>query len=260
MPKIRESRYWEVLLERYPRSPSIALCRVPEVEYLAAVELKEPVLDHCCGDGYIAEVCFPGKRIAAGVDFSSPALALAKKRGNYSQLLLADAGEHIPAADGAFGTVFNNSGIEHIENLDGAIREIARVLRPGGQVHMNVLNTRYFDWWPRSRTSADDYRRYQPFHHALDEAGWSTILQKHGFGEVRFQNYFPPATAKVLADYDYRYSAFYFRKRLSPVVGLTVFAPTSILRNWWRRKLGELEWRAPSAGGAGFMITATRTN
>jgi SAM-dependent methyltransferase len=258
MPKVRESRYWETLLERYPRSPSIALCRVPEVEYLAALDLQEPVLDHCCGDAYIADVCFPGRKLDAGVDLSEPALAIARQRGKYARVLHADAGKHIPAADGSFGTIFNNSGIEHIDDLDGAIREIARVLRPGGTVHMNVLNSRYFDWWPHPRSTADDYRRYQPFHHALDEAGWTAVLQRHGLGSVRFRDYFPRPTAQVLADYDYRYSAFYFRRRLSPAVGLTVLAPQGLLRDRWRRLFGELEWQAQAGQGAGFMVSATR--
>lgn len=258
MPKVRDSRYWETLLERYPRSPSIALCRVPEVEYLAALDLREPVLDHCCGDGYIADVCFPGRKLDAGVDLSEPALAISRQRGKYGRVLHADAGKHIPAADGSFGTIFNNSGIEHIDDLDGAIREIARVLRPGGTVHMNVLNSRYFDWWPRPRQTADDYRRYQPFHHALDEAGWTGVLRRHGLGDVRFRDYFPRPTAEVVADYDYRYSAFYFRRRLSPAVGLTVIAPQGMLRDRWRRLFGDLEWQAPPGQGAGFMVSATR--
>jgi SAM-dependent methyltransferase len=258
MPKVRESRYWETLLDRYPRSPSIALCRVPEVEFLASLELKEPVLDHCCGDGYIAEVCFPGRILEAGVDFSEPALAISRQRGKYRNVVHADAGKHIPVPDASFGTVFNNSGIEHIDNLDGAIREISRVLKPGGTAHLNVLNSRYFDWWPHPPDTAADYRRYQPFHHALDEAGWSAALERHGLGQVRFRDYFPRPTAEVLADYDYRYSAFYFRRRLSPAVGLTVVAPPGMLRARWRQRFGDLEWMAAPGQGAGFMITATR--
>ena len=115
-----------------------------------------------------------------------------------------------------------------------------------------------FEWWPRGRDTAADYRRYQPFHHGLDEAGWCTVFARHGLHDVQFRNYFPRATAEVLADYDYRYSAFYFRRRLSPLVGLTVFAPTGILRNRWRRTFGELEWEAPPGKGAGFLISATR--
>jgi SAM-dependent methyltransferase len=259
MPKIQESRYWETLLAHYPRSPSIAMCRVPEVEYLASLRAEDPVLDHCCGDGYIADLCYPGTTLAAGVDLDEPALELARRRGKYRQLMHADAGKRIPAADATFAMVFNNSGIEHIDDLDGAIAEIARVLRPGGHVHLNVLNSRYFDWWPLEAASAADYRRYQPFRHAMDETGWSGVLGRHGFTDVRFRDYFPRATAEVLAGYDYRYSAFYFRRRFSVGVALTVAAPKGFLRARWRRLFGNLEWEAGPRSGAGFLVSAKRT-
>ena len=258
MPIVRDSRFWETLLARYPRSPSIALCRVPEVEYLSALSLQEPVLDHCCGDGYIAELCFPDTRIEAGVDLNESALEVARQRGKYRRVLHADAGKKIPLETASIGTIFNNSGIEHIDNLDGAIAEIARVVRPGGQVHFNVLNSRYFDWWPHGAETALDYRRYQPFHHALDEHGWTLKLESHGFGGVRFRDYFPRAAAEILADYDYRYSAFYFRRRMSPAVALSVIAPAGVLRSRWRRLFGDLEWQADPGQGAGFLVSATR--
>lgn len=258
MSKVRDSRFWEPLLERYPRSPSIALCRVPEVEYLSELQLQSPVVDHCCGDGYIASLCFPGVRLDAGVDFSGPALAIASGRGRYGRLVQADAGKHVPLESGSMATVINNSGMEHIENLDGAVREIARILRPGGRVHFNVLNSRYFDWWPHSAAARARYRAFQPFHHALDEAGWSRVLNAHGLLAVSFRDYFPRRTAEVLADYDYRYSAFYFRRRLSPLVALTTVAPARLLRDRWRRLFGDLDWTAPPGSGAGFMISAMR--
>ena len=258
MATVRESRFWEPLLEKYGRSPSIALCRVPEVEYLSQLRLEPPVLDHCCGDGYIAGLCFPGARIDVGADLSQAALDENMARGRHVKTLCADAGKRMPLDDASIGTVFNNSGIEHIENLEGAVAEIARVLRPGGQLHFNVLNSRYFEWWPHSPDALADYRRYQPFHHALDEAGWTAVLSRHGLTDVRFRNYFPRPTATVLADYDYRYSAFYARRRLSPAVGLTVVAPVETLRRRWRERFGGLEWEAAPGQGAGFLVSARR--
>ncbi len=260
MSKVCDSRFWEPLLERYPRSPSIALCRVPEVEYLAGLTLQRPIVDHCCGDGYIAGLCYPEMQVDSGVDFSAPALETARGRGNYSRLLEADAGRHVPLETGSVATLFNNSGMEHIANLDGAISEIARILRPGGSVHFNVLNSRYFDWWPHSAASSVQYRAFQPFHHALDETGWTRVLNRHGLEGVTFRDYFPRDTSRVLADFDYRYSAFYFRKRPSPAVALTTIAPAALLRQRWRRLFGDLEWTAPPGQGAGFMISAVRAD
>ena len=60
---LAQSRFFPDLVARYPRAPSIALCRVPELELLSAVTLQPPVLDHCCGDGWIAGQAFPGREI-----------------------------------------------------------------------------------------------------------------------------------------------------------------------------------------------------
>lgn len=50
------------------------------------------------------------------------------------RLLPGDAAE-LPLADESVDLVFSSSAFEHISNLGGALAEMARVLRPGGQVY-----------------------------------------------------------------------------------------------------------------------------
>jgi SAM-dependent methyltransferase len=257
--RIRDSAYWEPLLARYARSPSIALCRVPELELFSALELSGAVLDHCCGDGYIVAQAFPGRTLAAGVDLNEAALAAARQRGNYLRLERADAGSALPFASASFGTVLNNSGIEHIADLERAVAEVARVLEPGGRFHFNVLNSRYFDWWPNGAAAAADYRQFQPFHHALDERAWAEVLSGAGFSAVSFRDYFPRATAQRLAEYDYKFSAFYLRRRVRPDVLAATIVPVGLLRSRWRHTFGALQWEASAGEGAGFLVSATRS-
>lgn len=231
---------------------------MPELEYLASLRLEGSVLDHCCGDGYIAALAFPGRTLAAGVDLSAGALAQAHSRGNYHRLERADAGERLPFADASFDAVINNSGIEHIPDLERTMAEIARVLRPGGALHFNVLNSRFFDWWPHQPASARRYREFQPFHHALDESGWEAVLARHGFGQVRFRDYFPRPSSEVLADYDRRYSEFYILRRPRPGPAAARLAPRALLVKRWRRKFAPLAWEAAPRAGAGFLVSAVR--
>ena len=258
MKRVDSSRFFEGLLERYPRSPSIALCRIPELELLSELDPQGPVLDHCCGDGLIVQLAFPGRTLDAGVDLNPRAVAAARARGNYREVVEADAARGLPFADGSFGCVVNNSGIEHIPDLDAAVAHVARVLRPGGEFCFNVLNSRYFDWWPLAPATVERYRRFQPFLHALDEEGWRGILTRHGFADVRFTDYFPRETAQYLADYDYRYSAFYLTQRLSPGVVLSAVTPKFLLRRRWRERFGALPWDAAPGQGAGFMVRAKK--
>jgi SAM-dependent methyltransferase len=44
----------------------------------------------------------------------------------------------LPFADHSFATVFSNGVLEHVHDLRGGLREIARVLRPGGRLIFTV--------------------------------------------------------------------------------------------------------------------------
>lgn len=259
MTVLENSQFFPMLIRRYSRSPSVALCRVPELELLSRLALEEPVLDHCCGDGFVASTAFPGRVLDAGVDLDAAALETARRQGTYRQIVCADASKELPLDPESFGTVINNSGIEHIPDLEGALAQIARVLRPGGYFHFNVLNSRYFDWWPLAANTASEYRDFQPFPHALDEEGWTAALEPHGFADVGFQAYFPRSSATILADYDYRYSAFYCRRKPSAGVLFAQITPRTWLARRWRRLFGALAWDAMDRQGAGFMVTARKS-
>lgn len=258
MKSLRDSRYFEPLLKKYVRSPSIVLCRVPELELLSSIELRHPVLDHCCGDGFVSGMAFPDVVLDAGIDINRKQLDTAQDYGNYQEIQWADAGLEIPYPEKTFATVVNNSGIEHIPDLNSAIYEIARVLKPGGWVFINVLNSRYFERWPLPTKTANSYRKFQPFYHALNENGWRNILERHRMFEVTFVDYFNKDVSMMLAELDYRYSAFYFKKSFSMSVLMEVFLPTAILRKKWRSKLGSLTWSAEPGQGSGFMIAAKK--
>jgi SAM-dependent methyltransferase len=258
MSTLRESPHFEPLLKRYVRSPSIALCRVPEVELLSRVTLVHPVLDHCCGDGLIADMAFPGARMDAGVDISQRQLGMAKQRGNYRELHLADAGDRLPFPDESFFTVINNSGLEHILSLETAVAEISRVLKPGGRFYLNVLNSRYFERWPLSPETAERYRAFQPFYHAFDEKGWADILGRSHFGDMTFTDYLPEPTSRMLAELDYHYSACHFRKAFPISVLWERFLPRSRLIRKWRNLLESLVWDSAPGMGGGFLISASK--
>ena len=259
MNTMKESLYFEQLLKRYARSPSIALCRVPEVELLSRIIFLHPVLDHCCGDGLIAEMAFPGIIMDAGIDISNRQLDMAKKRGNYQELHWADAGDRLPFLDGSFASVINNSGLEHIQVLEKAMAEISRVLKPGGRLHVNVLNSRYFERWPLSPKTAEHYKAFQPFYHALDENGWADILRRSRFQNITFTDYFPESTSRILAALDYRYSACHFRKAFFISVLRERFLPQSRLIIKWRKLFESLVWDSLPGMGSGFLISATKT-
>lgn len=105
------------------------------------------VLDLCCGTGdliFALERAADSPRDGAaagarffGADFALPMLERAREKGNRSgsgaQLLAADA-LALPFGDARFDLVTSAFGFRNLANYDRGLGEIARVLRPGGEL------------------------------------------------------------------------------------------------------------------------------
>jgi len=251
-----QSRFFRPLARRYANVPSILLCRVPELEYAAALPLGPAALDHCCGDGAFAALGWPGEKFAAGCDLAAPSIAQARRGARHHRLDVCDAAQRLPYDDAAFDLVFNNSALEHIPDLDRTLAEVARVVRPGGRFAFNVLNRRYFDWWPADAPPAEGYRDWQPFIHALDLGEWTERLRVAGFRVCEVQGYFPEETARVLALLDSEFSGHFFGRLQSRLV--SEYQGSWWTRRRWRRQLAELPWRTAPDAGAGFFFVCER--
>lgn len=258
MPIIGSSRFFNPLVRRYSKAPSIILCRVPELELLSQIELIPPVMDHCCGDGFIASLAFPELKLDVGVDLSQRQLKSAKKARKYGLLARADAGCSLPFKDSSFRTIINNSGIEHIPNLKQAVSELSRILTRGGKIYFNVLNSRYFDRWPLNRQREVEYRQFQPFYHAFEENTWLKILRKFGFDNISFADYLSEGPSRLLAELDYRYSAHHFGKEFFITIALRKLVPKCFVEKKWRQAFENLTWEADEGNGSGFLISATK--
>lgn len=113
-------------------APHRALLRSIESRFMASVPLNHPVLDVGCGDGHFASVTFT-EPIDVGMDPWQRDLLECATLGSsvYKDLVLGSATE-MPFADESFQTVVSNSVLEHIPDVEMTVREIARVLKPGG--------------------------------------------------------------------------------------------------------------------------------
>jgi demethylmenaquinone methyltransferase/2-methoxy-6-polyprenyl-1,4-benzoquinol methylase len=103
--------------------------------------LKQPeaqVLDLCCGTGdmtlALARQAGALRTPIVGADFSHAMLQRAAKKvaARNIRLIEADALE-LPLADGRFDLVVSAFGFRNLANYDAGLREIWRVLRPGGE-------------------------------------------------------------------------------------------------------------------------------
>lgn len=97
------------------------------------------VLDLCCGT---CDMTLALERRAArdhlpiaGADFARPMLTLAARKveGRSIRLMEADALQ-LPFADGSFDLVVSAFGFRNLASYQAGLREILRVLKPGGEV------------------------------------------------------------------------------------------------------------------------------
>lgn len=81
-----------------------------------------------------------------GLDLSEPMLRIAQKRtaefGERSRLLIGDAMK-LPFADGSFDAAFCVGTLHHLADAGTGLRELARVVRPGGRVAALEPNWKY---------------------------------------------------------------------------------------------------------------------
>jgi demethylmenaquinone methyltransferase/2-methoxy-6-polyprenyl-1,4-benzoquinol methylase len=103
---------------------------------LAAAEVVWPgdrVLDACCGTGDLAVECERRGGRVVGLDFSEQMLARARKKSGAIEWVQGDA-LALPFEDGVFDAATVGFGVRNLADLEGGLRELARVLCPGGKL------------------------------------------------------------------------------------------------------------------------------
>jgi ubiquinone/menaquinone biosynthesis C-methylase UbiE len=108
------------------------------------------VLDVGCGQGIdLVEYVSAGAR-ATGIDLTPRHVELARDHleamGLTAAVVHGDA-ERLPFGDSSFDIVASNGVLHHTPDMPAALREIRRVLRPGGEARIAVYNRRSFHYW-----------------------------------------------------------------------------------------------------------------
>ena len=101
---------------------------------LAVAELGSVgrVLDVGCGDGQVARALAAAGCAVTGIDPTARNLEVARERGGGPEYV-EGAADDLPFPDAHFDAVVACLVFEHIDDVDAAIAEVARVLRPGGR-------------------------------------------------------------------------------------------------------------------------------
>jgi demethylmenaquinone methyltransferase/2-methoxy-6-polyprenyl-1,4-benzoquinol methylase len=105
------------------------------------VRSGDDVLDACCGTGDLAMAARnAGASHVVGVDFSERMLERARRKAPELEWVQSDVLE-LPFEDASFDAVVVGFGVRNVDDLEAAIRELRRVLRPGGRLGILEITT-----------------------------------------------------------------------------------------------------------------------
>jgi demethylmenaquinone methyltransferase/2-methoxy-6-polyprenyl-1,4-benzoquinol methylase len=98
------------------------------------VRTGDRVLDGCCGTGDLAVADkAAGAREVIGLDFSEEMLVRARRKAPELAWIRGDLLQ-LPFAPEEFDAATVGFGIRNVDDLDAGLRELRRVLKPGGRV------------------------------------------------------------------------------------------------------------------------------
>jgi demethylmenaquinone methyltransferase / 2-methoxy-6-polyprenyl-1,4-benzoquinol methylase len=106
----------------------------------AAVRPGDRVLDACCGTGDLALAAARAGGRVVGLDFSERMLERARRKSGAIEWLRGDLLE-LPFEDGSFDAATVGFGVRNVADLERALAELRRILRPGGRVGILEITT-----------------------------------------------------------------------------------------------------------------------
>lgn len=265
-------------LNAYWFAPPVALWRAIELRTVSRLHYDTPLLDLGCGDGLIGQLLFgPQNGTGIGLDPWLDQLRQAATLGVY-QHVDQGSGLALPYADRRFLTVFSNSVLEHIENVQPVIREIARVLRPEGRFIFTVPSDafrhlldgyvqRVAEGDPRGAEAyADTVDECLEHYHYLEPNEWKELLSRGGMRLLRAEYYLPREVEGLWDRMNRRYGIGRGRTAWKTLVSprLRHLGYQSILRQIVVRHFSE-RWRPyyrmdvrPGDKGGGLLVVALR--
>jgi ubiquinone/menaquinone biosynthesis C-methylase UbiE len=103
------------------------------------LSLGRDVLEVGCGTGLILKEIDPFAKSAVGIDISRGMLQQAQARGLN---VVEGSATDLPFDSESFDAVFSFKVLAHVQAIEQAMREVHRVLRPGGRAALEFYNKR----------------------------------------------------------------------------------------------------------------------
>jgi SAM-dependent methyltransferase len=172
--EVEQSHWWFIGRRRILAEFVERICR-------QVTDRRPRILDVGCGTG--ANLLMLSKYgDAEGVDVSEDALSFCRARGLDKVKL--GAGEELPYEDGAFDLVTALDVVEHMDDDLAGLKEMRRVLRPGGRVLLFVPTFMFL--WGLQDDISHHRRRYRlpELRRVLEQAGFE--VERSTYANITF--------------------------------------------------------------------------
>jgi len=123
----------------------------------------DAILEAGCGYGRITETLVTNEAEVVGIDISESMIAYCLKRftTNFKGLVVDIT--YTPFNDAAFDKVLCNGVLMHVEDPEGVVKELVRVLKPGGLLLIDGNNLfSPFNWYEQAMSKWWELRGYEP--------------------------------------------------------------------------------------------------
>jgi ubiquinone/menaquinone biosynthesis C-methylase UbiE len=259
-------------LRTYIDTPSLALWRAFKAKALEPVSFSPPVLDLACGTGHFARILM-GHKVITGCDVDKNAIRVAAKERTLDTVSVADA-RALPYPDQSFSSVLSNCSLEHIPDVELAIAEVSRVLRPKGifaftapseQFNNLLFFPRFYNFLGlcnRARGHIEWYNSLQGHYHIDPLPVWAKRLNEVGFKLILYKYYMPywPSLVFSVLDVTAKWSIRIPRRNPVFVQRILVhLIPNRLLfRIFYYSVVRHSRLLSPLAVGAGLLVVARK--
>ncbi|MCP4112659.1 MAG: methyltransferase domain-containing protein [Desulfobacteraceae bacterium] len=194
----KEKRIMKELFDRtegninYNYQPQFHTSRIFSYLNYSDISLEAPSLELGISDGHTSNFVFRDNKLTVGTEPTISNILNARKYGNHKNYMCVDAG-NICFKDKVFNTVISMNTIYHCKPKENAIKEMARVLAPGGILAFDDITESFISMRPfsylfdnlgfnKSKNDFEDYRvkkqtyyTHKDYEEMLSSLGFETI-------------------------------------------------------------------------------------
>lgn len=177
---------WDEAAEYIETDPMRSIRYGKCLRYLADLDRNSKILEIGCGEGtgllFLQQMGF---HHLAGVEVSAERVRRARlKLDNDIELYLVGVTAPVPMEDNSVDAAVSLAVIEHAVNPREFIRELARVVRPGGYV---VISSDCYSW--RILQILGIYRSVQPIDKAMFPSSLMRVFKEHRLSLVHYEGF-----------------------------------------------------------------------